>query len=81
MVLGHLLAGGSPTALDRLLGLSLWRRGCQSVRRGTRWRDGGADPPDINYVPLAQAIERLKTVPTAGYGVTMAGPSNISLGD
>jgi phosphofructokinase-like protein len=81
VVLGHLLRGGSPTALDRLLGLSF---GAAAVKALAEGRDGvmvALNPPDISYVPLAQAIERLKTVPTTGYGVATARALDISLGD
>lgn len=81
VVLGHLLRGGSPTALDRLLGLSF---GAAAVKALVEGRDGvmvALDPPDISYVPLAQAIERLKSVPTTGYGVVTARTLDISFGD
>jgi ATP-dependent phosphofructokinase / diphosphate-dependent phosphofructokinase len=81
VILGHLLRGGSPTALDRLLGLSF---GAAAVRALNAGHDGvmvALNPPDISYVPLARALERLKVVPSNGYGVMTARALDISLGD
>lgn len=63
VVLGHLLRGGSPTATDRLLAL---RFGAAAVRALAEGKSGimvALDPPNVNYVPLAEATQRMKSVP------------------
>ncbi|HEX9187953.1 MAG TPA: ATP-dependent 6-phosphofructokinase [Vicinamibacteria bacterium] len=63
VVLGHLLRGGSPTTFDRLISL---RFGAAAVRALAAGKTGvmvALDPPKVRYVPLAEATERMKTVP------------------
>jgi 6-phosphofructokinase 1 len=81
VVLGHLLRGGSPTALDRLLGL---RFGAAAVRALDEGEDGimvGLQPPDVVYVPLEEATRRLKTVPLSGDTIRTARDLGINFGD
>ncbi|HSL74346.1 MAG TPA: ATP-dependent 6-phosphofructokinase [Ilumatobacteraceae bacterium] len=81
VVLGHLLRGGSPTALDRLLGL---RFGAAAVRALDEGVDGimvGLQPPDVVYVPLAEATRRLKTVPLDGDTMRTARDLGVNFGD
>jgi 6-phosphofructokinase 1 len=81
VVLGHLLRGGSPTALDRLLGL---RFGAAAVRALDEGEDGimvGLQPPDVVYVPLAEATRQLKTVPLDGDTMRTARDLGINFGD
>jgi len=81
VVLGHLLRGGSPTTFDRLLSL---RFGAAAVRALAQGRSGvmvASDPPDVRFVPLVQAIRRLKTVPLACDTVATARELGICLGD
>jgi len=62
VILGHLLRGGSPTTFDRLLSL---RFGAAAVRALVEGQTGvmvALDPPTVNYVPLDQATNRMKTV-------------------
>lgn len=81
VVLGHLLRGGSPTALDRLLGLSFGAAAVQALANRLQGVMVILDPPRISYTPLTKALERLKTVPTGGSGVVTARALEISLGD
>ena len=63
VVLGHLLRGGSPTTFDRLISL---RFGAAAVRALAEGKSGvmvALDPPTVRYVPLDQAIRRMKVVP------------------
>ena len=52
MVLGHLLRGGSPTALDRLLGLRFGAAAVRAIEEGQNGMMVGLQPPDVVYVPL-----------------------------
>jgi phosphofructokinase-like protein len=81
VVLGHLLRGGSPSAIDRGLGLMF---GAAAVRGLAEGRDGvmvAINPPRIDYVPLKQAVAQLKRVPADGNGVVTARELGICLGD
>lgn len=81
VVLGHLLRGGSPTALDRLIAL---RFGAAAVRALAEGRNGvmvALDPPLVRYVPLAKATARMKTVPLDSDMVMTARDLGICLGD
>ena len=81
VTLGHLLRGGSPTALDRLLGLSFGAAAVRGLAEGRQGVMVALDPPHISYVPLAAALARLKSVPTNGYGVVTARALDICFGD
>ena len=81
VILGHLLRGGSPTSLDRLLGLSFGAAAVRALAEGQAAVMVALDPPDIRYVPLRMALERSKTVPPASYGIMTARALDISFGD
>lgn len=81
VVLGHLLRGGTPTALDRLLGL---RFGAAAVRALDEGQNGimvGLDPPEVVYVPLEDATRQLKLVPLGGDTMCTARDLGINFGD
>lgn len=81
VVLGHLLRGGSPTSADRLLGL---RFGAAAVRALAEGRSGvmvALDPPRVNYVPLALACSRMKTVPEDSDTIQTGRDLGICFGD
>ena len=81
MVLGHLLRGGSPVALDRLLGLNFGAAAVRALAAGKRDVMVALNPPHIEFVPLAQAVERTRLVPPDGDGVLTARTLGISFGD
>jgi len=81
VVLGHLLRGGTPTSQDRLLGL---RFGAAAVRALEAGHDGvmvALRPPQVEFVPLAEAVSRMRTVPLDGDSVVSARDLGISFGD
>jgi len=81
VVLGHLLRGGSPTATDRLLAL---RFGAAAVRALVAGESGimvALDPPTVNYVPLAEATQRMKCVPLDCDTMLTARDLGIGFGD
>jgi 6-phosphofructokinase 1 len=81
VVLGHLQRGGSPTTRDRLLAL---RFGAAAIRALDAGQDGimvALDPPTVNYVPLAEATERIRTVPLDHDLIMTARDLGISFGD
>ncbi len=81
VVLGHLLRGGVPTALDRLLGA---RFGAAAVRALEEGFDGvmvALNEPRVDYVPLVDAIGSMRTVPVDCDTVLAARDIGISFGD
>ncbi|MEM1331973.1 MAG: ATP-dependent 6-phosphofructokinase [Actinomycetota bacterium] len=81
VVLGHLLRGGSPTSTDRNLGL---RFGAAAVRALDEGHDGvmvALDPPTVVYVPLDEAVYRMKNVPPDCDTILTARDLGISFGD
>jgi 6-phosphofructokinase 1 len=81
VVLGHLLRGGSPTALDRLLGLRFGAAAVRALDEGENGIMVGLQPPDVVYVPLAEATRQLKTVPLEGDTMRTARDLGINFGD
>jgi 6-phosphofructokinase len=81
LVLGQLVKAGPSTAVDRHLGLGY---GAAAIRALHEDRTGvmvALRPPDIDFVPLAEAINKVRTVPTNSLYVTIARSLGISLGD
>ncbi len=81
VVLGHLLRGGSPTAMDRNLGLMFGAAAVRALAEGQNGIMVALNPPHINYVPLKQAVAKLKTVPPESNGIVTARALGISFGD
>jgi 6-phosphofructokinase 1 len=81
LVLGDLVKGGPPTAVDRQLGLGYGAGAVQALHDG----QGGVmvtfQPPDLTFVPLAEAINKVRTVPADSVFVQIARSLGISLGD
>ncbi|MGK5086433.1 ATP-dependent 6-phosphofructokinase [Bdellovibrionota bacterium FG-2] len=63
VVLGHLLRGGSPTTFDRLIALRFGAAAVRAIEEGQSGIMVALDPPTVQYVPLEDAIKRMKTVP------------------
>ena len=81
VVLGHLLRGGSPNATDRILGLTFGAAAVHALKAGQDGVMVGLNPPRIDFVPLAQAVSSIKTVPPDGELIMAARALNISFGD
>jgi 6-phosphofructokinase 1 len=81
LVLGQLIRGGPPTAVDRQLGLGY---GAAAVRALGASQSGvmvSFQPPDLKLVPLAEAINKVRTVPVDSVFVQSARSLGISLGE
>ncbi len=81
VVLGHLQRGGAPTTFDRTLATMY---GAHAVRLVAQKKFGemvSYAPPEIKSVPIAQAVECLRTVPANGSAVQAARGMGISFGD
>jgi ATP-dependent phosphofructokinase / diphosphate-dependent phosphofructokinase len=81
LVLGHLQRGGSPTAYDRLIAVRFGAAAVQCVHNRQFGTMVALEPPEINAVPLADAIRQIKTVPLDCDTVLTARALGISLGD
>lgn len=81
LVLGPLVKGGAPTAVDRQLGLAY---GAGAVRALAEDKSGvmvAFQPPDLNFVPLAEAINKVRTVPENSVFIQIARSLGIALGN
>lgn len=81
LVLGELVKGGPPTAVDRQLGLAY---GAAAVRALNEDHSGvmvAFQPPDLKFVPLAEAINKVRTVPADSVFVQVARSLGICLGE
>jgi ATP-dependent phosphofructokinase / diphosphate-dependent phosphofructokinase len=81
VVLGHLLRGGSPTALDRVLGLTLGAGAIYALSKGMNGVMVALKPPIIDFVPIEEAIAKLKLVPIDSELVLTASALDICFGD
>ncbi|MCC6847549.1 MAG: ATP-dependent 6-phosphofructokinase [Deltaproteobacteria bacterium] len=81
VVLGHLLRGGSPVAVDRLLGLNFGAAAVRALAEGKRDVMVALDPPRVSYVPLADAVARTRLVPLDADSVLTARTLGIAFGD
>ncbi len=81
LVLGPLLNAGVPTAVDRQLGLGY---GAAAVRAIMENRTGvmvAFQPPEVKFIRLAEAINRIRTGPTDSVFLQVARSLGITLGD
>ncbi len=81
VVLGHLLRGGPPTSVDRLLGLRFGAAAVRALETGHNGVMVALDPPNVTYVPLVGATHRMKTVPLDGDTILTARDLGINFGD
>ena len=81
VVLGHLLRGGSPTSMDRLLALRFGSAAIRAVAEGPTDVMVSLDPPYVRYVPLEKCISRMKVVGLDGDTVLTARDLGVSFGD
>jgi 6-phosphofructokinase 1 len=81
VVMGHLLRGGSPNAQDRMLGLSFGAGAVHALRQGMDGVMVALNPPNLDFVPLHDAVVQLKLVPPDGEAVLVAKALDICFGD
>jgi 6-phosphofructokinase 1 len=79
--LGHLVRGGAPTAVDRQLGLGYGAAAVQALSEGHSAAMVAFHPPDLAYVPLGEAINKVRTVPADSAFVRVVRALGVSLGD
>jgi 6-phosphofructokinase 1 len=67
VILGHVQRGGTPTAYDRVLATRFGWHAVEAAHRGEFGKMTALQGTDILMVPLADAVETLKTVPADRY--------------
>jgi phosphofructokinase-like protein len=80
-VLGHLQRGGAPTTLDRILATRFGVKAVQLASEGHFGSMVSYQNYQVRYVPIAEAVNRLKLVPPNGEMVQTARGVDISFGD
>ena len=80
LVLGHWVRGGAPSAVDRQLGLAYGAGAVRGLNVGMNGVMVAFVPPDIRFVPLAEAINKVRTVPADSLFVKIAQSLGICLG-
>jgi ATP-dependent phosphofructokinase / diphosphate-dependent phosphofructokinase len=80
-VLGHLQRGGAPTTLDRILGTRFGVKAVQLANEGHFGSMVSYQNYQVQHVPIADAVNRLRLVPPNGEMVQTARDVDISFGD
>jgi 6-phosphofructokinase 1 len=80
-VLGHVQRGGSPSAFDRKLGTWFGSEAVELIARGAWGQMVALRGEQIVAVPIADAVDVLKTVPLDGHRVRTARAMGLCLGD
>jgi ATP-dependent phosphofructokinase / diphosphate-dependent phosphofructokinase len=80
-VLGHLQRGGPPTTLDRILGTRFGVKAVQLVNEGHFGSMVSYQTYQVQHVPIADAVNRLRLVQPSSQMVQTARDVEISFGD
>ena len=80
VVLGHLLRGGSPTSFDRVTALRFGAAAVRGLEEGQAGVMVALDPPNVKYVPIEDAMGKMKMVPMDSDIVLTATDLGISFG-
>jgi 6-phosphofructokinase 1 len=81
VVLGHLQRGGPPTTFDRVLGTRFGAAAARLIRKGAFGRMVALLPPDVESIPIREAIGRRKVVPLDSDILESAREIGISFGN
>ncbi|MHC1764483.1 MAG: 6-phosphofructokinase [Verrucomicrobiia bacterium] len=81
LLVGVWARGGAPTAVDRQLGLAYGAGAVQALNAGHNGVMVAFQPPHIKFVPLVEAINKVRTVPTDSMFVAIAQSLGIHLGN
>jgi 6-phosphofructokinase 1 len=80
MVIGPWVRGGAPSAVDRQLGVAYGAGAIQALEAGKNGVMVSFVPPDIKFVPLAEAINKVRTVPSESMFFQVADSLGIYVG-
>jgi 6-phosphofructokinase 1 len=81
VALGHLQRGGNPTAFDRVLATEFGAHAVRLIHHGQFGHMVCYRPPNIESVPIAEAVASLSRVDPASSAVQAARALGISFGD
>src|SRR5512136_682713 len=81
LVLGQLAKGGTPTVVDRQLGLGYGAGAVRALKGDHSGVMVGFQPPDLKFVTMAEALNKVRTLPADSEFVQIARSLGISLGD
>jgi len=81
VVLGHLQRGGAPTTFDRVIGTRFGAAAARLIRKGAFGRMVALIPPDVESIPIREAIGQRKVVPIDSDIIQSAREIGISFGD
>ena len=81
LVIGPWVRGGTPTAVDRQLGMAYGAGALRALNAGKEGVMVAFVPPDIRFVPLAEAINKVRTVPADSEFMKIAQSLGIYVGN
>jgi len=81
LVTGQLVKGGAPTAVDRQLGMAYGTGAILALKENQSGVMVAFRPPDLKFIPLKEAINKIRTVPSDSIFMKVARGMGISLGD
>ncbi len=81
VVLGHLLRGGTPTSFDRLIALRFGAAAVRALEEGQAGVMIALVPPEVKYVPIEEAMGKMKMVPLNSDIILTARDLGISFGE
>jgi 6-phosphofructokinase 1 len=81
LVLGQLARGGEPTIVDRQLGLGYGAGAVRALKNNQSGVMVVFQPPDLKFVPMTEAINKVRTIPADSEFVKIAKNLGICLGD
>ncbi|MFZ1462319.1 MAG: 6-phosphofructokinase [Ignavibacteria bacterium] len=80
IVIGQLVRGGTPTAVDKQLGLGYGAGAVKALNEDQSGVMVVFQPPDLKYVSLAESINKVRTVPTDSLFIKITQALGICLG-
>ena len=80
MVIGPWVRGGAPSAVDRQLGVAYGAGAIQALEAGSKGVMVSFVPPDVKFVPLAEAINKIRTIPAESMFFKVADSLGIYVG-
>jgi len=80
LVVGPWVRGGSPTAVDRQLGMAYGAGAIQALQAGQDGVMVAFNPPETQFIPLADAINKVRTVPPNSMFMDIAASLGINFG-
>lgn len=81
IVLGQLIKSGTPTAVDRQLGLGYGAAAVRAVKDDKTGVMVAFEPPQLKYVPLPETINKIRVVPPDSLFLQTARSLGICLGE